>query len=520
MKPLPQSSVDPAVAARLARCELAKRRFRDFCGLVDIPGALIDEDVDEDGVAYRAIHQPQAAHHLLLIEKLEAVERGDIRRLMVFMPPGSAKSTYASVLFPTWFMGRDKGRNVILGTYASDLARKIGRRARSIIKQPAYREIFGTSLSSDSSAADEWALDNGNEFMGGGILSGITGNRADLLLVDDPIKGRQDADSDTIRARTKGEFEDSLKTRLKPGGRIVLIQTRWHGDDLAGSILPENYAGESGAILCRDGEIWEVLCIPAEANRADDPLGRKIGEMLWPEWFDESHWRQYRANARTWSALYQQQPSAAEGVILKRANWQYFKPTEVVPGALIESLGITRIVQGWDTAFKKGTTNDYSVGVTLGIAKTRYYLLEVWRDRAEFPDLKAAVVAQASKWGSHAVVIEDKASGQSLIQELRRNTRIPLIPVQADNDKVTRTTAVSPIQASGLVFMPEGEGWISDFVGECAAFPNAAHDDQVDAFVHALTYARPMATFKEPEEEDDWEARMLRQAGSNLSWMG
>lgn len=516
MKPSPQLSVDPAVAARAARCLLASRRLLDYCGLIDIPGAPVEDDEDQDGAAYRGIHRPQALHHKVLIGKLESIERGDIRRLMVFMPPGSAKSTYASVIFPTWFMGRAKGRNVIVGTYASDLARKIGRRARSLVKQPVYQEIFGTTISSDSSAADEWALDNGNDFMGGGILAGITGNRADLLIVDDPIKGRQEADSETVRSRTKGEFEDSFRTRLKPGGRIVLIQTRWHGDDLAGSLLPEDYAGESGAILCRDGEIWEVLCIPAEANRNDDPLNRKIGEMLWPEWFDEQHWRQYRANPRTWSALYQQQPSAAEGVILKRANWEYFNQTEVRPAALVESLGITRIVQGWDTAFKTNNTNDYSVGVTIGMSRTRYYVLEVWRDRVEFPDLKAALVAQASKWNAHAVVIEDKASGQSLIQELRRNTRIPLIPVKADSDKVTRATAISPIQAGGLVHLPKDEPWVSDFVGECAAFPNAAHDDQVDAFVHALTYLRPMATFNEPELPDEEFPGMQPQ---RLSWM-
>ena len=173
---------------------------------------------------------------------------------MIFMPPGAAKSTYASVVFPVWFMGRKKRRNVIVATYASDLARKIGRRARSILRQPAYQEVFGCGLSPESSAADEWALTNENEFMGGGILSGITGNRADLLIIDDPIKGRQQADSETIRKTTREAYQDDLKTRLKPGGRIVLIQTRWHEADLAGSILPEDYDGESGPILCR--EVW------------------------------------------------------------------------------------------------------------------------------------------------------------------------------------------------------------------------------------------------------------------------
>ncbi len=182
-----------------ARRELARRNLVDYCGMIEIPGAPLEGDEDDTGM----IRPVPAAHHRLLIEKLEAVERGDIRRLMVFMPPGSAKSSYASIVFPTWFMGRQRRRNVIVATYASDLARKIGRRARSILRQPVYREIFGTGLSADTAAADEWALDNGSEYMAGGILAGMTGNRATDLIIDDPVAGRDEADSATIRKKTR-----------------------------------------------------------------------------------------------------------------------------------------------------------------------------------------------------------------------------------------------------------------------------------------------------------------------------
>ncbi|NBB17718.1 hypothetical protein GVN21_20345, partial [Caulobacter sp. SLTY] len=165
------------------------------------------------------------------------------------------------------------------------------------------------------------------------MLAGITGNRADLIVVDDPVKGRAEADSPLIRRRTREEFDDTVRTRLKAGGRIVLIQTRWHEDDLAGSLLPEGYDGRSGPVLCRDGEVWEVVCIPAMAERGDDPLGRMPGDWLWPEYWSEAHWRPYRLNPRTWNALYQQRPTAAEGSYFERGCFRRFGEREL-PEAL------------------------------------------------------------------------------------------------------------------------------------------------------------------------------------------
>ena len=218
---------NPQAALRLLDAADAKDSLADFCRFIDIPGAPVERQDEETDQAL-AVKRQLAAHHAKLVDLLQRVESGEVTRAMIFMPPGAAKSTYASVVFPVWFMGRKRRRNVIVATYASDLARKIGRRARSILRQPAYEEVFGCGLSPESSAADEWALTNENEFMGGGILSGITGNRADLLIIDDPIKGRQQADSETIRKTTREAYQDDLKTRLKPGGRIVLIQTSRH----------------------------------------------------------------------------------------------------------------------------------------------------------------------------------------------------------------------------------------------------------------------------------------------------
>ncbi|RYF88869.1 MAG: hypothetical protein EON95_19695, partial [Caulobacteraceae bacterium] len=288
-----------------------------LCRLIDIPGV---------GPGREAV---LAAHHRLWIEKLEAVERGEIRRLMGFMPPGSAKSTYAVDVFTPWFLARGRNRSVLVVTYATALAGRRGRKARSVTRQPVFQALMDVVPEKGRASAIDWGLSNGGEWMGAGMLAGITGNRADLVVIDDPVKGRAEAHSALIRKRTREEFDDTVRTRLKSGGRIVLIQTRWHEDDLAGSLLPEDYDGRSGPVLCRDGETWEVVSIPALAEREDDPLGRRVGDWLWPEYWPADHWGQFRLNPRTWNALYQQRPRPEEGGYFERRCFQRFQEHEL-----------------------------------------------------------------------------------------------------------------------------------------------------------------------------------------------
>lgn len=494
-----------------ARRELARRSLAAFCNMIEIPGAPVEEQDEAFDDAGAGITRPLAKHHQLLVEKLEAVERGDILRLMVFMPPGSAKSTYASVVFPVWFMGRKKRRNVICATYASDLARKIGRRARSILKQPVYNEIFKESLSSDVGAADEWALTNDNEFMAGGILSGITGNRADLIIIDDPIKGRQDADSETIRERTKSEYQDSILTRGKPGFRVVLIQTRWHQDDLAGSILPESYDGESGPILCQDGQVWEVICLPAEARRHDDPLGRKPGDMLWPEWFTDTHWSTYRTNPRTWSSLYQQNPTPDDGTYFPRSSFKRFRDDE-----LPQSL-------------RYYGTSDYAVtedggdytrlriwGVDASIPP-RVYLIDGWGGQTTSDKWIAAQIDligryRPSAWYGEAGVIQ-KAIEPSLTAKMReRRVSCRMLWLPSIHDKPTRARSAQAVVQEGRVYVRDDHDG-DCFLDECAAFPAGRYDDDVDNLSligRALDQIeKPMA--KQPERP--------RQSSTPTSWM-
>lgn len=262
-----------------------------------------------------------ALHHRVLLEKIQKCMETDYGRLMVFMPPGSAKSTYATVVAPTWLMGKNPSTQIILASYATPIAKKLGSRGRFIVEQECYQGAFGTTIDPKYQAKEMWALDNKSEYMSGGLLSGLTGNRADGAIIDDPVKGRQAAESKTERDRTLAAHEDDLTTRLKPRAWQILIQTRWNPEDLAGSILPEDYAGQSGPVKCRDGMIWEILNIPGKAEFEDDPLGREIGEYIWPEWFDESFWEMYEPrpgdpespSARRWAALFQQRPRADTG---------------------------------------------------------------------------------------------------------------------------------------------------------------------------------------------------------------
>ncbi len=375
-----------------ARELLIRRRARadilDFAGSIDVPGRPASED--EDAESFIPVETSMALHHRLLLRKLDEVSRRRHGRLMVFMPPGSAKSTYASVVFPSRFLGAEPDRRLILASYGDDLARKMGRRTRAVLRQPRYRGIMGAELTKESSAAQEFSLTNGSEYMSCGILSGVTGNRAHGIIIDDPVKGREAAESEIIRGKTFEAYQDDLKTRLIPGGWILLIQTRWHEDDLAGRILPVGWKGESGLITCQDGYEWEVLCLQARCEVDDDPLGRGRGQYLWPEWFDRKHWEQFESQPRTWQSLYQQRPTPLEGAL--------FKPDNLgrLPALPNESINWVR---GWDfggSVPKRGSDPDWTVGARMGIrANGRFIISDVVRMRG-LPDAVEATLVNTA----------------------------------------------------------------------------------------------------------------------------
>lgn len=470
-------AANPVAAWRAFDLANARDSFADFCGMVEIPGVEIEGRDDE----FTPIPDAHLAdHHRLWIEKLEAVERGEIRRLMGFMPPGAAKSTYAVDLFTPWYLGRKGGRNVIAATYSTTQVRKRGRKARAVARQAVFSEIFGCGLSPETSAVEEWELTNGSGWMGGGILAGITGNRADLIVIDDPVKGREEADSETIRARTKEEFDDSIRTRLKAHGAIILIQTRWHEDDLAGSILPEGYDGASGPILCRDGEVWEVVSIPAQAERDDDPLGRAKGEFLWPEYWPESHWRQFQSNPRTWSALYQQRPKPEEGTYFERSAFKRFTDRDLPKSlryygtsdyAVTDKGGdYTRLtIWGVDPDL-----NVYRVAAWGGQTASDIWVNQQCDMIAEFRP-KGGV----RKWVGEAGVIQ-KAVEPALRAKMRERRLSCLLEwLPSITDKASRARSAQTLVREGRVYVrDDADG--DCFIDECVGFPAGKYDDDVD----------------------------------------
>lgn len=739
----------PAAAAQeLLRRRAARASAVGFAEYVDVPGRPVAED-DEDCEAFTPVESQLAQHHKMILEEAERCFLADTGRLMIFMPPGSAKSTYASVVVSAYLMGKHAKTRVGLFSYGGTLAKKMGRRTRSVIKQKKYETVMnGVTLTKDSSAANEFTLTNESEYMAAGILGAATGNRFNFLLIDDPIKGREDADSETIREKTWNAYEDDLKTRLVPGGSVAVIQcmtgdtsvlmadgtqrplrdirtgdviatydggqvamstvcnwanqgsdsvfrirmksgtivranerhpflvakngelkwvrlqnltvgteivrvisneelgkvklarlmgatspsnaratacptmgkldgrpaierlrstrseqnqqsssidtgsrltntgsctsvstdcvlfaknrqvitcdhigaascalttitkpakfahysamtaispldmgsdrisccaplstyeitrdeiaeiifdghedvfdiqvdrtenfianglvshnTRWHEDDLSGRILPSDWNGESGDILCKDGNVWRVLCIQAECATDTDPLGRERGEMLWPEWFTEKHWSQFRSNARTWGSLCQQLPRPADGDL--------FQPDMI---EVIDAVPAGHIVwvRGWDAAATEGG-GDYTAGPKVGRTQDGRFIIA---DVARFQhgpakrDQKMANIAKADGRSCHQDYPQDPgAAGKSQVVQWTKNVEgYPVVFSTESGDKTVRASPAAAQVNIGNVYMLRGN-WNKAFIEELRSFPSGTFDDQVDGFSRAF----------------------------------
>lgn len=442
------------------------------------PGAHKSIDHDSDVEEFSPIKANFAAHHLLWLQCLQNVEDGSIKRLMGLMPPGSAKSTYSSVVFPTHYLGRFANKAVIVASYGSDLPRKFGRRARSIVTQKNFKRIFDCTLSEESAAVDEWALTNGSEWMAKGILTGITGNRVDGAIWDDLIKGREQADSEQIRNKTWDAYMEDLLTRKKPNGWEVGITTRWHEDDPSGRILPKDYNGESGWMKGQDGNDWYVICLPAEAEREDDILGRKVGEILWPEWFNKEHFASFKRNARTWSALFQQRPAPDTGDYFE-AGW--LKPYEKMPDRQ------TLMVYGASDYAVTSGGGDYTVHIVVGIdPQHNVYVLDLWRAQTKSDKWVESFCDLVEKW--HPIGWAEETGqiksgvGPFLEKRLReRELYIARKLFPTRGDKAIRAQSIRGRMAMNGLYIPIHAPWYPAFKQELMTFPAGRNDDQVDA---------------------------------------
>jgi predicted phage terminase large subunit-like protein len=430
-------------------------------------------------------------HHKRMAEAFERVANGTCKRLIIIMPPRHTKSEFASYLLPAWFLGKFPHKKVIQTSHTAELAVGFGRKVRNLVDSDVYNEIFpGLSLQSDSKAAGRWNTSKGGDYFAIGVGGAVTGKGADILIIDDPHSEQEAAmaaSNPDIYDKVYEWYTSGPRQRLQPGGAIVIVMTRWSQRDLTGQVIK--------AAAARGGEEWEVIEFPAILPS---------GNPLWPEFWSKEELEALHEELPNskWQAQYQQNPVGNESAIVKRDWWKWW--TQERPPVC------DYILQTWDTAFEKNNRADYSAGTTWGIwnndednGSPNIILLDTYKKRVEWVDLKRDVLEQYRQWEPDGVLIEKKATGAPLIYELRSMG----IPVQEytpsrGNDKVSRLNSVSDIIASGKVWVPETR-WAEELVDEIAAFPSGEHDDLVDATTLALMRFRQGGFLRLPSDEPE-----------------
>jgi len=427
-------------------------------------------------------------HHAVMAKKFEEVVHGDCKRLIINMAPRHTKSEFASYLLPSWFLGNYPDKKVIQSSNTADLAVGFGRKVRNLVDSEQYDSIFpGIALAADSKAAGKWNTNAGGEYIAIGVGGTMTGKGADLMIIDDPHseqEARLAQGDPTVFDSVFEWYTSGPRQRLQPGGRIVIVMTRWSDKDLTGKIL-RNASGED----------WEVIELPAIM-----PSGNPLWPEFWP--LKELSAVKEEIGIYKWNAQYQQQPTGEEGAIIKRESWRRWKSDMPPPCDFI--------IQSWDTAFTKSERADYSACTTWGVfslnedpTDKHIILLDAYRDKLEFPALKKAALEGYKEWQPDAFIVEAKAAGAPLVFELR-SMGIPVseyTPTRG-NDKFVRLNSVADLFNSGKVWAPD-KRWADDLIEEMARFPNAEHDDYVDSSSQALIRFRQGGFLKLPSDEEE-----------------
>lgn len=425
-------------------------------------------------------------HTEYIAEKLQPIAEGESRSIILELPPRHGKSMTVSESFPSYYLGRNPDKRVIVTAYSDSLARKFGRLNRNKFEEYA-KPLFNVKLSDINAAQNNWGI---HGRMGGIIATGIggsiTGEGADLMIIDDPFKNAEAANSKTIRDKVWDEWESTLSTRLHKGASVIVIMTRWHQDDLVGRLLE------------RTSRKWERIRMPAIAEDEHDLLGRELDEPLCPELGFDEQWaenKKIEVGSRTWNALYQQRPSPAGGSIFKRHWFNFYVRTHEQKAALSDADGVevlpklfNKTVQSWDCTFKKTDTSDFVSGQVWSKRDARFYLRDRVNERMDLPDTMKAIKNMSEKWpDARAKYVEDKANGTAVIQMLEKKIS-GLIPVNPEGGKEARANAVAPLFEAGNVYLPHPSiaPWVEDFIEELTTFPNGAHDDDVDSCTQAI----------------------------------
>lgn len=422
-------------------------------------------------------------HIDLICAHLAAASEGRIKRLIINMPPRYMKSIAVSVAWPAWLLGRRPQSKVIAASYSAALALKHSLDCRHVVQSNWYRRVFpAVDLAADQNQKHRFTTTRRGFRLATSIGGTVTGEGGDVLIVDDPHDPRR-ANSARLRQAALDWFDQTFSSRLddKRRGVIVVVMQRLHESDLTGHLL------EKGG--------WTHLCLPAEAEAAETVafgpvrVERAPGDLLHParEGREEIARTKRELGAQAFAAQYQQRPAPAEGGLVK-IDW--LRRFDDAPAAD----RCRRVVQSWDTAFKGGAHNDPSVCLTFAEVEEGYLLVDLWRGRVGYPALKRAALAMADKHRPHAILIEDKASGQSLLQDLRAEGALPVVAIRPERDKVSRLAGVTALIEAGRLHVPRAAPWLAAFEAELLTFPNSAHDDQVDALSQFLNWAHRQAT--------------------------
>lgn len=410
-----------------------------------------------------------APHQALIDAKLEAVERGEIKRLMIRCPPRHGKSEKATIRFPAWFLGRNPSKQIICASYNTTLATKFGRAVRNLVDSREFAAVFPhVKLAADSKAADMWGTAQGGSYVACGVRSSMTGHGAHLLTIDDPVKNREEADSETVRDAVREWYSSTARTRLMPGGAIVLIYTPWHEDDLGGWLLEEAEHG---------GEQWDVVSMPAMAED-DDVLSREPGQALWPAWYDRSALKEIKSSVspRDWAALYQCRPIPEGGNFFERKWFEFYDD----PPKHLRTYGAS------DFALGDNEEADFTVHGVVGVdANDTIYLLDLWRDKVVSDRSVDAMIDMILQyrpltWGGEKGQIE-KSLGPFIDKRMReRNAYCRRVLYARPHDKVVMARSFQARMSMGKVVFPRSAPWFLDLHREMLSFPAGKHDDQVD----------------------------------------
>ena len=424
----------------------------------------------------------EGAHHRHIAKKFNDLASGKITRLIVNMPPRHTKSEFASFLLPAWMVGRQPKLKIIQATHTGELAIRFGRKAKHLIDSEEYAKIFKTTLQEDSKAAGRWETSQGGEYFAAGVGGAITGRGADLLIIDDP-HSEQDALSPNAMENAYEWYTSGPRQRLQPGGKIVLVMTRWSTKDLTGILLNNQKEVK--------GDHWEVVEFPAILDH---------GTPVWPEYWNKDELEKVKATlpVQKWNAQWMQKPTSEEGAIIKREWWRPWKSKYIPP--------LQHVIQSYDTAFLKSETADYSAITTWGVfypsedQGAQLMLLDAVKGRYEFPELRRKALEQYKYWEPETVLVEAKASGLPLTYELRKMD-IPVVNFTPSkgNDKHARVNSVAPLFESGMIWAPE-QKFAEEVIEECAAFPHGDHDDLVDSMTQAVMRFRQGGFVAHPED--------------------